>query len=78
MEKQITKTQEKVDSSELGVMVSLVVSHYPLVDRSDYQKLAILVSKEFEVQVTEDQLIQLTDVSREIEDRMLIYQHCVS
>ena len=63
-----------VSDTELSLMWDLVIMEYP---NESYQKYAELISQIFEVKVSTGDLVGLDAVSREIEDRMLIYKHCV-
>lgn len=75
MEKVSKRTEVSVHGIDL--MISLITSKYPLEKRDSYDKLAALINKEFNTCITEDQLVDFTAVGREIEDRELIYKHCV-
>ncbi len=68
---------ETTSREGVSLMVDLVSGEYPEHERNTYAKMISLISDEFGVQVTIDDLVKLGTLDREIEDRTLTYKHAM-
>jgi hypothetical protein len=69
------KDVSKYSRDSLGLMTDLVESKYPSDERDTYSKLVNLINKEFDMNFTEDDLVNQNILGMEIEDRILTYKH---